>query len=61
MGVKFLVFFINPRIYICVCVCSYYFSVVRGGMVVMVLAIGPKVHEYIPDRGRWIFKADKNP
>jgi hypothetical protein len=30
-----------------------------GGLVVSVLATGPKVRD--PDRGRWIFKGDKNP
>jgi hypothetical protein len=29
--------------------------------VVSVLATGPKVREFDPDRGRWIFKGDKNP
>jgi hypothetical protein len=29
--------------------------------VVSVLAIGPKVRVFDPDRGRWIFKGDKNP
>jgi hypothetical protein len=32
-----------------------------GGLVVSVLAIGPKVRGFDPDRGRWIFKGDKNP
>jgi hypothetical protein len=27
-----------------------------GGLVVSVLATGPKVHGFDPDRGRWIFK-----
>jgi hypothetical protein len=26
-----------------------------------VLATGPKVRGFDPDRGRWIFKGDKNP
>jgi hypothetical protein len=30
-----------------------------GGLVVIVLAIGPKVRGFKPDRGRWIFKGDK--
>jgi hypothetical protein len=29
--------------------------------VVSVLATGPKVRGFDPDRGRWIFKSDKNP
>jgi hypothetical protein len=29
--------------------------------VVSVLATGPKVRGLDPDRGRWIFKGDKNP
>jgi hypothetical protein len=37
------------------------FEVVLGGLVVSVLAIGPKVRRYKPGRGRWTFKADKNP
>jgi hypothetical protein len=28
--------------------------------VVSVLATGPKVRGFDPDRGRWIFKGDKN-
>jgi hypothetical protein len=32
-----------------------------GGLVVSVLATGPNVHWFDPDRGRWIFKGDKNP
>jgi hypothetical protein len=30
-------------------------------LVVSVLATGPKVRGFDPDRGRWIFKGDKNP
>jgi hypothetical protein len=30
-------------------------------LVVSVLATGPKVRRFDPDRGRWIFKGDKNP
>jgi hypothetical protein len=30
-------------------------------LVVSVLATGPKVRRFDPDRGRWIFKFDKNP
>jgi hypothetical protein len=33
--------------------------VALGGLVVSVLATGPKVRGF--DRGRWIFKGDKNP
>jgi hypothetical protein len=29
--------------------------------VVSVIATGPKVRWFDPDRGRWIFKGDKNP
>jgi hypothetical protein len=29
--------------------------------VVSVLATGPKVSGFDPDRGQWIFKGDKNP
>jgi hypothetical protein len=32
-----------------------------GGLMVSVLATGPKVRGFDPDRGRWIFKGDKNP
>jgi hypothetical protein len=32
-----------------------------GGLVVSVLATGPKVRGFDPDRGRWISKGDKNP
>jgi hypothetical protein len=32
-----------------------------GGLVVSVLATGPKVRGFDPDRWRWIFKGDKNP
>jgi hypothetical protein len=35
--------------------------VALGGLVVSVLAIRPKVRGFDPDRGRWIFKGDKNP
>jgi hypothetical protein len=35
--------------------------VVVSGVVVSVLATGPKVRGFDPDRGRWIFKGDKNP
>jgi hypothetical protein len=33
--------------------------VVLGGLVVSVLATGPKVRGFNPGRGRWIFKGDK--
>jgi hypothetical protein len=36
-------------------------SLFLGGLVVSVLATGPKVRGCDPDRGRWIFKGDKNP
>jgi hypothetical protein len=36
-------------------------EVALGGLVVSVLATGPKVRGFDPDRGRWIFKGDKNP
>jgi hypothetical protein len=36
-------------------------DVVPGGLVVIVLAIGPKVRGFKPGRGRLIFKRDKNP
>jgi hypothetical protein len=32
-----------------------------GGLVVSVLATGPKVRGFDPDQGRWIFMGDKNP
>ena len=34
--------------------------VVLGGLVVSVLATGPKVRGFDPDRCRWIFKGDKS-
>jgi hypothetical protein len=36
-------------------------SVALGGLVVSVLATEPKVRGFDTDRGRWIFKGDKNP
>jgi hypothetical protein len=33
-------------------------SVALGGLVVSVLATGPKVRGFNPGRGRWIFKGD---
>jgi hypothetical protein len=39
----------------------YSYIVDLGGLVVSVLATGPKVRGFDPDRGRWIFKGDKNP
>jgi hypothetical protein len=35
-------------------------SAILGGLVVNVLAIGPKVHEFKPSQGWWIFMGDKN-
>jgi hypothetical protein len=32
-----------------------------GGLVVSVLATGPKVRGFDRDRGRWISEGDKNP
>jgi hypothetical protein len=40
---------------------SLSFTVALGGLVVTVLATGPKVHELKPDKGRWILKDFKNP
>jgi hypothetical protein len=34
-------------------------DVALGGLVVSVLATGPKVRGFDPDLGRWIFKGDK--
>jgi hypothetical protein len=39
----------------------YLFISSVGGLVVSVLATSPKVRGFDPDRGRWIFKSDKNP
>jgi hypothetical protein len=36
-------------------------NVSPGGLVVSVLATGPEVRGFDPDRGWWIFKGDKNP
>jgi hypothetical protein len=36
-------------------------EVILGGLVVIVLAIRPKVGGFKPGWGRWIFKGDKNP
>jgi hypothetical protein len=36
-------------------------KVALGGLVVSVLATGPKVRAFDPGRGRCIFKGDKNP
>jgi hypothetical protein len=47
------------KIYIMKFVVTY--NVDLGGLVVSVLATGPKVRGFDPDRGRWIFKGDKNP
>jgi hypothetical protein len=38
-----------------------WYAVALGGLVVSVLATVPKVRGFDPDRGRWIFKGDKNP
>jgi hypothetical protein len=35
--------------------------VVLSGVVVIMLATGPKVRGFRPGRGRWISKSDKNP
>jgi hypothetical protein len=35
--------------------------VALSDLVVIVLANGPKVYEFKPGRGQWIFKDDKNP
>jgi hypothetical protein len=40
---------------------GYWVRVVVGGLVVSVLATGPKVRGFNPGRGQWIFKGDKNP
>ena len=37
------------------------YVVALGGLMVSVLATGPKVRGFDLDRGRWIFKGDKNP
>jgi hypothetical protein len=37
------------------------YTVALGGLVVSVLATGPKVRGFDPERGRWIFKGHKNP
>jgi hypothetical protein len=39
----------------------YICFVALGGLVVSVLATGPKVRGFDPDRCQWIFKGDKNP
>jgi hypothetical protein len=36
-------------------------GVALGGLVVSVLAIGPKVRVFKPDRGQWIYNGDKHP
>jgi hypothetical protein len=40
---------------------NFMYFVDLGGLVVSVLAIGPKVRGFDPDRGRWIFMDDNNP
>jgi hypothetical protein len=42
-------------------VCAFVGKVALGGLVVSVLATGPKVRGFDPDRCPWIFKGDKNP
>jgi hypothetical protein len=45
-------------------ICKYKFIevvVVLGGLVVIVLAVGPKVRWLKPGLGRCIFKGDKSP
>jgi hypothetical protein len=37
-----------------------YFIVALGGLVVSVLATGPKVREFKPGRGRWILRVIKS-
>jgi hypothetical protein len=44
-----------------VCLLHIYIHTYTHGLVVSVLATGPKVRGFDPDRGRWIFKGDKNP
>jgi hypothetical protein len=36
-------------------------EVVLSGVMVITLAIGPKVCVFKPDRKRWTFKGDENP
>jgi hypothetical protein len=36
-------------------------AVVLGGVMVIMFAIGPKIHGLKPSRQQWIFKGDKNP
>jgi hypothetical protein len=42
-----------------VCINSNGHKIVLGGLVISVVAIGIKVCGFKPDRGRWIFKGDK--
>jgi hypothetical protein len=35
---------------------TYFRVVTLGGLLVIVLAIGPKVHTFKPSRGRWILR-----
>jgi hypothetical protein len=35
--------------------------VILSGLVVIMLAILPKIHGFNPGREQWIFKGDKNP
>jgi hypothetical protein len=39
----------------------HFFQVTLDGLVLVVFAIGPKVHEFIPGQGQWIFEGDKKP
>jgi hypothetical protein len=38
----------------------YVKQIVLSGLLVIVLATGPKVRGFKPNRGQWIFKGDKN-
>jgi hypothetical protein len=40
---------------------AFKYVVVLGGVMVTVLAIGPKVRGFKPGRERWISKGDNNP
>jgi hypothetical protein len=56
---KHMVF--RKRYYSFNCIQEPNYSVILSGVVVIVLAIGPKVREFKPGWGQWIFKSDKNP
>jgi hypothetical protein len=47
--------------YLASCITNNIQSGRLGGVVVSVLATGPKGHGYKPGRGKWIFKGDKHP